>query len=328
MKVRCRLLALFSSTLVLLSCLAGWALAAGYPEKPVTVYCCFPPGGTVDTSIRALCPDAEKILGQNFVIVTKDGGTGTVGLALVAGEKPDGYTLAAGTSTGIIRVPLSRKMTYKPLSDFTFIYAHAAVASGLLVRNESPFKTFKELVEYARTNPGKVTYSSMGAGSPLHVMMEVIALKEKIKWTHVPYKGTQPAETAAMGGHVDAVSAGDLHNALNGAMRPLLVHTKERFQKLPNVPTTMELGYNYYNDTLISFFGPRGMDPAVVKKLEDSFSKAQEQPAWKQWVDQFGMVSLKMRSAEYIKFLQESWDREIEIQKTLGVLTESATQPR
>ncbi|MCJ7593478.1 MAG: tripartite tricarboxylate transporter substrate binding protein [Desulfobacterales bacterium] len=304
------------------------AAMAEYPEKPVTVYCVFAPGGTVDTSIRALALGAEKTLGQNMVIVTKDGGGGTVGLALLAGEKPDGYTLAAGTSTGIVRVPLALKMTYKPLSSFTFVYAYAGAVSGLLVRPDSPFKTFKDFVEHARQNPGKMTYSTMGTGSPLHVLMEVIAMKEKIKWVHVPFKGTAPAETAALGGHVDAVSAGDMRKALNGQMRALLLHTRERYDRLPDVPTSIELGYNYYNDTVFSVFGPAGMDPAVVKKLEDALEKAQGAPAWEKWLEQTGQITVKMRSAEYTKFLEEAWEREIEIQKTLGLLKEPATQPR
>jgi tripartite-type tricarboxylate transporter receptor subunit TctC len=90
----------------------------------------------------------------------------------------------------------------------------------------------------------------------------------------------------------------------------------------------MQLGYNCYNDTLLAVYGPAGMDPAVVKKLEDALEKAQAAPAWSQWINQFGCVSLKMRSAEYTKFLKEAWDREIEIQKALGLITEPATAPR
>jgi len=115
--------------------------------------------------------------------------------------------------------------------------------------------------------------------------------------------------------------------ALNGQMRALLIHTKERFEKLPT-SDSIELGYNYYNDTVFSVFGPPGMDPAVVKKLEDAFEKAQGTSAWKQWLEQTGQVTVKMRSAEYTKFLQEAWDREIQIQRALGLLTEPATQPR
>lgn len=304
------------------------AAMAEYPERTITIYCCFSPGGTVDTSTRALTPSVEKTLGQNIVIVTKDGGSGTVGLALLEGEKPDGYTLATGTSTGIVRIPLTRKTTYKPLSSFTFVYAYSGAVSGLLVKSDSPFKTFKDMVEYARQNPGKVTYSSTGAGSPMHLIMELIGMKEKINWVHVPYKGTAPAEIAALGGHVDAVSAGDMSKALSGQMRAVLMHTKERYDKLPDVPTTLELGYDYYNDTVFSVFGPPGMDPAVVKKLEDAFAKAQETPAWAQWLEQTGQVTVKMRSTEYTKFLHEAWDREIKIQKSLGLITEPATQSR
>lgn len=327
MTVRTKIIGFGISALVLLAVFTS-ATMAEYPEKTITMYCVFSPGGTGDTSIRVLAAGMEQILGQRIVIVTKDGGSGTVGLAVLAGDKPDGYTLAMGTSTGIMRVPLTRKVTYKPLTSFTNIYAYTAAASGLMVRPDSPFKTFKDLIEYARQNPGKVTYSTLGAGSPMHLIMEVIAMKEKIKWVHVPYKGTAPAETAAMGGHVDAVSAGDMHNALNGQLRPLLMHTKDRYDRLPDVPTTIELGYNYYNDTLFAIYGPAGMDPAVVKKLEDAFSKAQDTPAWKQWLEQFGMITLKMRGAEYTKFLEEAWDKEIGIQKALGLITEPATQPR
>ena len=321
------LMGLAMSVVALFAVFATAAMAE-YPEKTITIYCCFSPGGTVDTSTRALTPSVEKTLGQNIVIVTKDGGSGTVGLALLEGEKPDGYTLATSTSTGIVRIPLTRKTTYKPLSSFTFVYAYSGAVSGLLVKSDSPFKTFKDMVEYARQNPGKVTYSTTGAGSPMHLIMELIGMKEKIKWVHVPYKGTAPAEIAALGGHVDAVSAGDMSKALSGQMRALLMHTKERYDKLPDVPTTLELGYDYYNDTVFSVFGPPGMDPAVVKKLEDAFAKAQETPAWAQWLEQTGQVTVKMRSTEYTKFLHEAWDREIKIQKSLGLITEPATQSR
>jgi tripartite-type tricarboxylate transporter receptor subunit TctC len=327
MRKKLRIMGLAISVVILSAVLAG-AVRAEYPEKNITMYVCFSPGGTVDTSIRTLAQNMEKTLGQNIVMVTKDGGSGTVGLALLAGEKPDGYTLAAGTSTGIMRIPLARKMTYKPLSSFTFVYAYAGAVSGLMVRTDSPFKTFKDLVEHARRNPGKVTYSTTGTGSPMHLIMELIGMKEKIKWVHVPFKGTAPAETAALGGHVDAVSAGDMRKALSGQMRPLLMHLKDRYDRLPDVPTTIELGYDYYNDTAFSAFGPAGMDPAVVKKLEDAFAKAQETPAWKQWLEQTGQVTVKMRSAEYTRFLEEAWDREVKIQKSLGLLTEPTTPPR
>ncbi len=198
----------------------------------------------------------------------------------------------------------------------------------MFVKPDSPYKSFKELVEFARKNPGQVKYATAGAGTPMHLVMEVIAMKENIKWVHVPFKGSAPAETAAMGGHVEAVSSGDMNQVLAGQLRPLLMYTKDRYQKLPDVPTSYELGYNYYNDTVFSIFGPAGMDPAVVKKLEETIEQALTTPEWAKFVETFGMVTVKMKSAEYTKFLEEAWYRETELQKKLGLLTEPATAPK
>ncbi len=312
----------------------AWALLvsspafAQYPVKPITMYAVFAPGGSLDSSARALGAGAEKVLGQPVVVVTKEGGGGTVGLSILAGDKPDGYTLAAATSSGIMRIPLARKVTYKPLGSFTNIFAYAAPPSCLAVKADAPFKTFKDLVEHARKNPGKVKYSSAGAGTPMHLIMAVIGMKEKIDWGHVPFPGSAPAETAVLGGHVDAVTTGDMNMVLSGQLRALLMYTKDRYPRLPEVPTTLELGYNYFNDTVFSVFGPAGIDPAVVRKLEDAFEKALEMDPWKKLVETFGLVSVRMRSAEYTRFLEEAWKREVEIQKSLNLIKEPATAPR
>jgi tripartite-type tricarboxylate transporter receptor subunit TctC len=327
MSVIPKLLRLGISVLAVFAVFSGIAMAE-YPEKPITMYCSFSPGGTGDTSIRVLAADMEKTLGQRVLIVTKAGGSGTVGLALLANDKPDGYTLCMGTTSGLMRIPLKMKVPYKPLADFTCLYGYTMVASGTMVRPDSRYKTVQDFIEYARKNPGEVSFSSLGVGSPMHLIMEQMAMKENIKLVHVPYKGTAPSETACVGGHVDAVSAGDIHRALDGQLRAILMHTKDRYERLPDVPTTMEMGYGYYNDTVLGVFGPAGMDPAVVKKLEDAFDKAQETPAWKAWLEQFGTVNVKMRSAEFTKFIEEAWDREVKIQRGLGVITEPATQPR
>jgi tripartite-type tricarboxylate transporter receptor subunit TctC len=327
MRTGLKVVKVFLVALVAGALFAPSAMAA-FPEKAITMYCVFSPGGSLDSSARALSTEAEKILGQPIVIVTKDGGGGTVGLSVLAEDKPDGYTLAAATSTGIMRIPLARKVTYKPLVSFTPIYAYASPPTGLMVKPDSPFKTLKAMVEHARKNPGQVKYSTAGAGTPMHLIMEVIGMKEKIKWVHVPFKGSAPAETAVLGGHVDAVSTGDMNMAISGQIRPLVMYTKDRYSRFPDAPTTVELGYNYYNDTLFSIFGPAGMDPVVVKKLEGAIEKALDGGAWAKLVETFGLVTVKMKSGEYKKFLEEAWDREAQIQKDLGLITEPATAPK
>ena len=124
-------------------------------------------------------------------------------IGIVAKEKPDGYNLLFCTATGLVRIPQYRPVPYK-LGDITPVMSYCATQSGIAVRSDSPFKTLKDLIEYARKNPGKVTYSTLGVGSPMHLAMELIAKKEHFTWTHVPYSGSMPSVTALLGGHVTA----------------------------------------------------------------------------------------------------------------------------
>ena len=302
--------------------------SADYPRKPITMYVVFAPGGSMDSSARALAVGAEQVLGKPIVIVNKEGGGGTVGLGVLAGDTPDGYTIAAATSTGILRIPLQRQVPYKPLASFTPIVAYAAVVSALVVNPDSPYKTLKDLVDYAGANPGKIKYSTAGTGSPMHIAMEVIAMKEGIKWIHIPFPGSAPAETALMGGHVDACSTGDMDKALTGQLRTLAVHSRERMQQLPDVPTLIELGYDYWNDTLFAVYGPAGMDPAVVKKLEEAFIKSVDTERFQRMARQFMLQPMKMGSKAYAKFLEEGWPKEAERLKAIGLIQAPATQPR
>jgi tripartite-type tricarboxylate transporter receptor subunit TctC len=316
--------------LVVLGLATGLAVAADYPTKSVTMYIPFSAGGSMDSSSRVLAAGAEKVLGQPFVMINKTGGGGTVALGVLANEKPDGYTLSAATSTGIFRIPVQRKVPFKPLADFTHIFAYAAVSSGLVVKADAPWNTWQEFIAYAKKNPGKVKYSTTGAGSPMHIAMEVAAEKEGIKWIHVPYKGTMPSITAVLGGHVDACSSGPKFVSMvqQGQLKVLGVHTGERMTEFPNVPTFVELGYNYINDTYFAVEGPAGMDPAIVKKLEDAFAKSVDTPEFKAMAKKFALQPLKIGSAEYTKILNEGWPKQVEIFKKLGRIKEAATQPR
>jgi len=304
--------------------------SAAWPDKPITIFIPFAAGGSMDASVRALAPAMEKALGQSIVLINKTGGTGTVALAILAGAKPDGYTLSAGTSSGIFRIPVQRKVPYKPLASFTNIFAYAAVSSATVVKADSAFKTWKDLVEYARQNPGQIKYSTTGSGSPMHVAMEVAAEQEGIKWIHIPYKGTMPSLTAVLGGHVQACSAGPKFAGMvqSGQMRILAVHTQRRMAEFPNAPTMLELGVNYFNDTVFSIFGPAGMDPAVVKKIEDAISEAVDSQIFLDFCKNFTTMPMKMRQQEYTKLLEDGWPKQVKIFQKLGRIKEPATAPR
>ena len=165
----------------------GWAQAQ-YPNKPITMIMGWGAGGSTDVTMRALCDAAGKMLGQPIVIQNKPGGGSAVGLALLKNEKPDGYTLGNISSAGITGQHL-RKVPYDSTKDFTPIIRYGDYIHGITVRADAPWKNIKELVGFAKGNPGKLKYSSPGTGSSHHLVVEALGVQEGIKWTHIPYKG-------------------------------------------------------------------------------------------------------------------------------------------
>src|SRR5512135_3535768 len=286
----------------------AWGQSA-YPTKPVNILISFSPGGVVDISTRALTAKAEKSLGQPFVLSNNGGGGGAVAAAIVSTQKPDGYNLLSCTSTTLIRIPQYRTVPYS-LDDFVPIMQHASTESGLAVRADSPFKTLKDLVDYARKNPGKVTYSTLGIGSPMHLSMEFIAKQEGITWTHVPYPGSMPSVTALLGGHVTATSASTEWKpfVLDGTLRLLATHGLKRMQTFPNVPTMKELGYDFYNDTTFVIMAPKGTPMPIVKKLEDAFHKAFNDPDYHAVLARIDHVPAFRDSEDTMKFLKHAYE--------------------
>jgi tripartite-type tricarboxylate transporter receptor subunit TctC len=301
-----------------------------YPERPVTVMVGMAAGGPTDVSLRALVPAAGQALGQPIVVENKEGGGGTVAASVVAVAPADGYTLFAGQNVSIIDTALMQKVTFKPLKSFTPIMTFAASEhSALLVKSDAPWKTFKEFIEYAKSNPGRIKYSSAGVGSGMHVAMEYIAYKDGIKWVHVPYKGTAPARTALLGGHVDACSSGvDWPPFVqSGQLRVLATHGRERMPSFPDVPTLKELGYGFVSETIHSILGPAGLSPDIVKKLERAFIKSTETPEFRSACEKLYLSLMVMDSSQYAEHLKEKWGRTEKMFIEIGIIKEAATQP-
>jgi len=250
-----------------------------YPAKPINFLIGFPAGGTTDVCARPLVNAASKILGQPIVVVNKPGGASAVAVATLKNEKPDGYTIGI-LGSGALLSQHMRKVPYDTAKDFTPIMQYAVYLYGLAVQSESPWKTLAEFIEYARNNPGKIRYSTAGPGSPQHLVMERLALKEKIKWTHIPFPGGGPAVTALLGGHVEATSQTTEWKAHveSGKLRLLAVYGEKRMIDFPNVPTLLDLGYGISGASLISIAGPKGISPQIVEILHGAFKKAMEDP--------------------------------------------------
>jgi tripartite-type tricarboxylate transporter receptor subunit TctC len=301
------------------------SFAQDFPTKPVNVIVTFAPGGTLDTATRILATKAERFLGQPVIVSNVGGGGGSVALAQVATKKPDGYEITSCTSTGLIRIPQLRAVPYGP-DDFIPVMHYAAVESGVVVKSDSPYKTFKDLVEFAKKNPGKVTYATSGAGSPMHMAMEFVAMKEGLKWTHVPQTGGAPGLAAVLGGHVTAMSDSTewLPHVKEGSLRLLATHGEKKMKSFPNVPTFRDLGYDFINETVFMIAAPKGTPAPVVNKLDDSFHKAMDDPKFIETIANIEFAVSYRNSADTKKYLDDASARFAEMIKKMGIQKEAA----
>ncbi len=297
------------------------AHAQKFPEKPVTLIVPWPPGGSTDLAMRALAEATSKHLPHRVVIENRPGVSGTMGAQhLAQNARPDGYTVSQMPIT-VFRHPHMTKTAYHPLADFTWIVHLTGYTFGVTVRADSPFKTFKDLVEYARANPGKLTYGTPGNGTSLHVTMEQIALREKIEWTQVPFKGGADNMASLLGGHTMALadSTGWAEQVNTGKMRLLVTWGENRTKRWPEVPTLKELGFGIVSSSPFGLAGPKGMDPAIVKVLHDAFKKGLEDAETQKTLERLDQENAYLNSADYAAIAKKTFEEEGAMVKRLGL---------
>ncbi len=296
------------------------AQAQAFPSRPIKLICPWPVAGSTDIVMRALADSASRVLGQTVLIENRPGASGMLGPNELVKAAPDGYTLSQLT-IGVARLPHMQKMNFDPLKDFTYIACLTGYTFGIVVRADSPFKTVKDLVDYARANPGKFSYGSTGNGTTPHLAVEEFASKAGISLNHVPFKGSSDGLQALLGGHINAHSdaTGWAPQVDAGTLRLLATYGSKRTKRWPQVPTLNELGYDTVSDSPFGIGGPRGMDPAVVKRLQDAFAKTLEDPAVLSVLDKYAQAVIYMDSAQYTRFIRETFAKEKVTIERLGL---------
>lgn len=284
-----------SVALALTIALGSAAFAQNFPDRPISWVVGFAPGGVSDQGARFVAKVVSQRLGQSVVVENKAGAGGIVGTEYVAQAKPDGYTLLYGAAgpLGIFK-SLYKKLTYDPLESFTLINGLGVSPLILVVPANSPFKTLKDLIAFAKNNPNKLNYGSVGAGSAAHLAAEMLATDAGIKMVHVPYKGSAPAMTDVLGGSLDLIF--DYSIVVKpliegGKLRPLGSTGSRRLASHPDLATFGELGYPGVNIASWGIIaGPANMPPAVVDKLSKAFSDALKDPAVIKFYDEQGLT--------------------------------------
>ena len=313
------------SLCLLLAC--ATAGAQKFPSKPIRVVIPFVAGGSSDIVGRAIGSKFQELLGQPAVVENKPGANGAIAAEFVAKADPDGYTMLVG-SIGVFSInsALFKDLRYNPLRDFAPITLAVTTPNVLITKPGLPANSMKELVDYAKKNPGKLSYCSSGTGSSDHLTAELLNQVAGISAVHVPYKGGAACQTDIMGGQVDVSfqNLGAVTNYIRGnRMKALAVTAKARNPQLPSVPTTAEGGYPALVVTSWQAVAAPAKTPhEIVAKLNDATVKALRSPDVRERMGQIGFDVVASSPEEFGRFMKEEVDRWTEVVKRGGIKPE------
>ncbi len=302
--------------------LARPALAQqGFPNRPMRMIIPWAAGGTTDVQMRAICEAMGRRLGQPMIADNRPGAGGTLGPAALLNAQPDGYTLAQ-MPISVFRYPhMAPRPPFDPLVDFTYVAHLTGYLFGIVVKADAPWRTLAEFLDFAKANPGRINYGSPGVGTSLHITMEQIAGARGIDWTHVPFRGIAENLPALLGGQIQAVadSSGWTPLVEAGQLRLLVSWGAERAKRFPNVPTLRESGIDIVSTSPYGVAGPKGMDPGVVRVLQDAFREAVNDPQHLAVLERFDMPAMFMPAAEYDAFARRQFAEEGVMIRRMGL---------
>jgi tripartite-type tricarboxylate transporter receptor subunit TctC len=284
-----------------------WAQAPNYPTKPIRLVVPFPAGGATDIFARTLSQKLAEKIGTAIVVDNKPGAGGTLGSDLVAKAAPDGYTLLLATSsTHSIGPNLNPKMPYDAVRDFTPIGQVGLAPSIMLVPNASPAHTVQEWIDYARKNPGRLNYASSGNGTIVQLTAELFKAQVGLFVVHIPYKGTALAMPDLISGKVDVLFDSlptGLPHVRDGRLRALGVTTAQRTPLAPGVPAIAEVLPGYESTTWFGVFGPQGLKPELVSRINTAANQALKDPEVADKLQKLGIEALGGSPAQFTTML-------------------------
>ena len=302
-----------------------WA-QADYPSKPVKVIVAFPPGGTSDVMARMLADELSKSLKQPFVVENIGGAGGTIGVERALKLPADGYTLIqTGVGQSAVAHGLDPNLRYNSMSDFIHLSQVHSGPNVLVVHPATPYKTIKDIVDYAKKNPGKLDYGFIHAASG-HMAMELFKQTAGLELTGIPYKGGGPMLIDLLAGVIPVMfTNGDaaLTHVRAGKMRAIAVSSAARDSLYPDVPTIAESGYKGFE--ALSWSGmsvAKGTPQAVVDKLEAAISQAMQSDSIRQRMTSVGFVVPPQGSKHYTAFVKSELDTWVRVIKTAGIKPE------
>jgi len=323
--------------LMCLVCIIGGFLCVGivnsalakeddYPVRPIELVVAFGPGGATELGAKAVADGLSRFIGQPVITVTKAGAGGTIAASYVARSKPDGYTLFNINSGSNAVAPAVQKVRYKN-ADFDVLAQFGSLILYLVVKGDAPWKTVRELVDYAKKNPGELKYGSSGIGSSGCLANELLKdVGGKLKIDHVPFKSTPEYLAALLGGHIHMVMCSEtiIKGLLEaGKLRALAVTADKRIEKFPAVPTFAEEGFPELKFTMwYGVAAPAGLPATVSKKLKEALYKSIQSPEVKKQLINLDYIFTFRDAEEFTKFSRGEEERMRTIVQEAGIKIE------
>lgn len=281
--------------------------AQAWPSRPIKVIVPYTPGGFTDITARLVTQKLQERLGHPVVIDNKPGANSIVGVDALAKSPADGYTFAVVIAAYAANTTLYPKLPYDPTKDLVAVSLIGISPLVAAVNNDTPFKSAVDLIDYARKNPGKVSYGSSGNGSAVNLTTELLKSMTQTSMVHIPYKGSAPALTDLMGGHIQLfmdAAVGLINPGKTGKVRLIGVASEKRLAALPDVPTFIEQGIKgFTGSTWAGILAPAGTPPAVIKRVADEVTAIVKLPDVRQKFDEMGTIPVGSTPAEFESFI-------------------------
>jgi tripartite-type tricarboxylate transporter receptor subunit TctC len=313
---------------VVASCLslaAGWIAGSAcaqsaYPARPVQVIVAFPAGGSVDVMARHLVSAMSSLLGQQFVVVNRDGASGTIGFGHLAAARPDGYTLGAGPTTSIIARHLVKDLRYG-VDSFEYICQSFENVFTVSVPPESPFRSIDDVIAAARANPGKLSYGHSGNGTVPHLSVANLAHRLGLNVIPIAYRGETAALPDVIAGRVD-FGAPSVAVVVGQKMRVLAVFADRRHPSFPEAPTFSELGMPSMPPGLNGLYAPKGTPPEILAVLERTCEQATQSESFRAGAQRMHQPVVYLGSEAFTERARTDYRYKGELIKLLGIKTE------
>ncbi|TCH98329.1 tripartite tricarboxylate transporter substrate binding protein [Roseococcus sp. SYP-B2431] len=299
----------------------------GFPQRPIRVFCTGPAGSSTDLPLRAVTDFMARRLGQPVIVDNRSGAGGALAAQAVVQSRADGHTLGNCTVSVLRAAYMTPSVTYDPMADFSYVAQLGGYTVGIAVKADAPWRSWAELMDWARAHPGQLIYAASGIGTGGHIAMEIVARQAGIEAVFVPYRGSSDVLGALLAGSVNVISDGAFWAGAvrDGSLRLLAISSSaRRIPRYPDTPTLNELGYEFDGTASLGIIGPHGIPEEAARPLQVAMREAMQDPGVRAVFDRFDLTPGFVDGPDFDAAMRRIASQERGVLNTLGLLRGAA----